>query len=97
MKTEFLQPKNYLTINFAQIYPQLNFYFHKIHLLLKLLDPVKQPIPYRIFHKEIPLQFVLMKKIFGTKRALSKNKTTDRDYTMSYMRTEMSWLEIMDI
>ena len=70
MKMEFLQPKNYLTVSFAQTYPQSNSYFHKIHLLLKLPDPVKQPILYRMFHKQIPLGFVLMNKIFGTKKAL---------------------------
>ena len=83
MKMEFLQSKKYLTVNFAQIYPQSNPYFHKIHLLLKLPDPVKRPTLYQIFHKEIPLGFVLMNKIFGTKRALPQNKTTDRDRTMS--------------
>ena len=41
MKMEFLQPKNYLTVNFAQTYPQSNLYFHKIHLLLKLPYPRK--------------------------------------------------------
>ena len=41
MKIEFLQPKNYLTINLTQTYPHSNSCFHKIHLLLKLLDPVK--------------------------------------------------------
>ena len=83
MKMEFLQPKKYLTVNFAQIYPQSKPNFHKVYLLLKLPDPVKRPILYRIFHKEISLGFVLMNKIFGTKRALSQNKTTDRDRTMS--------------
>ena len=56
IKIEFLQPKNYLTVSFAQTYLQSNPYFHKIHLLLKLPDPVKRPILYRIFHKEIPLR-----------------------------------------
>ena len=52
MKMEFLQLKNFLTVNFAQTYPQSNPYFCKIHLLLKLLDPVKRPILYQIFHTE---------------------------------------------
>ena len=70
MKMEFLQSKNYLTLNFAQTYAQSKPYFQKIHLLLKLPDPVKQPNLYRIFHKEMPLGFVLMNKIFRTKGAL---------------------------
>ena len=71
MKMEFLQLKNYLTVNFAQTYHQSNPYFHKIHFLLKLPDPVKRSILYQIFHKEILLEFVLINKIFGTKRAFS--------------------------
>ena len=36
MEMEFIQPTNYLTVNFSQTYPQPNRYFRKINLLLKL-------------------------------------------------------------
>ena len=54
MKIEFLQPQNYLTFTFTKTYTQSSACFQKIRLLLKLLDPVKQPIGYGIFYKEIP-------------------------------------------
>ena len=49
MKIEFPQPKNCLTVNFVQTYPQSNLYFHKIHLLLKLpLSNISQRNTVRI-------------------------------------------------
>ena len=71
MKMEFSKPKNCLTINFVQTHSQSKPYFHKFDLLLKLSDPVKRPILYQTFHKEILLGFVLMSKIFETKSASS--------------------------
>ena len=68
-KTKHDQQDEYLALlflnsqlNFAQTYPQSNPCFHKIQLLLKLQDTIKRTIRYRIFQKEIPLGFVLIKK-----------------------------------